>query len=253
MLLDDQPTPFDVRFRFLGFPVRVAVWFWLTMALLGEWTIHLGGQYLLLWIACGFISVLVHELGHAAFYRWFGSGWCEIVLRAFGGYASPDEEPGVRWKRIVVYLAGPGFGFLLLGLVVAVGFGLSRAEVNVPTAVGYALLFLFVMNLFWSLFNLLPIWPLDGGRVCRELCQASSARNPDAIAFGISFFTAAALVLIGVLAYLRSLPPAIAESLPFIPSPFMTVFLAVFAYSSYQLWQQAKQRFDWDDGDGWRR
>lgn len=257
MFLTFPETPFDLRFQLLRFPVRVTVWFWLVMALLGDWTLRMGAQFLILWVICGFVSILVHELGHALAYRWFGR-WSDITLMAFGGLTTPDGVPYERWKRIVVSLAGPGFGFGMVGLILVVRFGLSAAGLSPPQALAVTLGFLYWQNLFWSLFNLLPIWPLDGGRVCRELCQASSARNPDALAFGIGFFTAAGLAVVGLLSALGGLPPAIANSLPFVPGQFMMIWMILFAIENYMLWQQAQTSGGWgsrydDDREPWQR
>lgn len=256
MLFDTQPTPFDLRFRLLGFPVRVLPWFWLVMALLGEGTLRAGPQFLALWVLCGFVSVLVHELGHAVFYRRFGA-WCDILLLAFGGLAVADRAPAERWKRVVISFAGPGFGFALLAVVVAVSLGLSAAEVEVPVGVAAALGYLFLMNLYWNLFNLLPIWPLDGGKICLELCGATRARNPTATAFGISFGVAAGLALLGALAYVGRVPPGLPwVVLFFVPGPMMTLWMVMFAVQSYQLWQQAQNAGRWDgddDRDPWQR
>ena len=253
MILNAPDTPFDIRFRLFRFPVRVAVWFWLVMALLGEGYLFFGPQFLVLWVLCGFVSVLIHELGHAVFIRRFGH-WCDIELVMCGGQACPSGEPIERWKRVVISLAGPGFGFVAAGVVYATRYGLREAEVDVPFAVGIGLGMLFTQNLYWSLINLLPIWPLDGGRVSLEACQASSAANPNAVAFGIGFFTAAGLAVVGVAGMLNSLPPAVAASLPSwaIPGRFMLVIMIYFAVENYFLWQQAKQAGRWDR-EPWQR
>jgi stage IV sporulation protein FB len=87
VFIDHQPTSFDVTFRLGRFPVRVHPLFWLSMALIGlPWfdrSLLLG----LLWVACGFVSILVHELGHALAIRHYGSP-ASIQLIAFGGLAT---------------------------------------------------------------------------------------------------------------------------------------------------------------------
>ncbi len=258
-MFDSSPTAYDVRFSAFGIPVRVHPMFWLFMGLLGDFTLQLGVQFLLLWIACGFVSVLVHELGHALFIRQFGSP-VQIVLVAFGGAAIPSRVPYERWKRIVISLAGPGAGFLLLGLVVAAELGLGLGEAGGSPLLRAGLTFLFLMNLFWNLFNLLPIWPLDGGHVCRELCGAARLRQPDATAFLISFVVSAGLAAIGLMTLTHTLPPALADLLPWWlrPGMFMTMWMALFALNSYQLWQAAAQHRGWDadpddDTPPWRR
>src|SRR4051812_8973291 len=62
--IDTKPGPFDLRFRLFGTPVRVKVSFWIFMALFGYPTLQEGLGYLFVWIFCGFVSVLCHEMGH---------------------------------------------------------------------------------------------------------------------------------------------------------------------------------------------
>src|SRR5882724_3691893 len=104
-----------------GTPVRVKIWFWLFMALFG-WMMGLldrfGWQYLLLWVACGFVSVMVHELGHIVAGRCFGFPGA-IILNSFGGGAVGEYLRAERWQRIVIAASGPGAGFLFYGLVYA--------------------------------------------------------------------------------------------------------------------------------------
>ena len=82
------PTAYDLRFRLLGVPVRIHPLFWLVACLLGgpwlegRW----GAGYLLLWVACVFVSILVHELGHVLAGRAFGARG-HILLYSFGGLA----------------------------------------------------------------------------------------------------------------------------------------------------------------------
>ena len=246
MLADAPPTPFDLRFTLFGFPVRVSPWFWLVMAVLGENILRvLGPKYLLVWVLCGFVAILVHELGHAVVVRRFGSP-CQILLIAFGGLAVYPYPPAARWKRVMISLAGPGAGFALLAAVWGSSFAYPWPEAH--PLLGAAYIFLIEMCLFWNLLNLLPIWPLDGGKVCRELCGAVRLRNPDVAAFAISTLTAGGLAVVGLLAKTRSLPPEVAAWLPFIPGVWMTIWFALFAYESYQLWQQATRTRPWDHG-----
>src|SRR5438132_973156 len=88
MLLAEPPrTPFDLNFQVLGFPVRVHPLFWLVGLLLG---LGGGGEdagiRLVIWFAALFVSILIHELGHALMIRRFGRD-AYIVLYAMGGLA----------------------------------------------------------------------------------------------------------------------------------------------------------------------
>jgi len=186
------PTEFDLRFSLLGVPVRVHPIFWLSSAFL-VW--RLANQDLLL-VLVGvlsiFFSVLVHEMGHALVTRKYG--WnSEIVLYFFGGYATSMRNS--TWRDIAVSAAGPGAGFLfffaiwipcyLMGLVVpdeklfswiqvdptvtlrwpeAIKWG-TRANEVILFAIGVS----FFFNLAVNILNLLPVEPLDGGQISREL------------------------------------------------------------------------------------
>ncbi len=252
MLFDANPTPYDVRFSAFGIPVRVHPMFWLIMGLLGDWTLQIGPPYLLLWIACGFVSILIHELGHAVLIRAYGSQ----VHIAFGGYAQPyDAPPAERWKRIAISFAGPGANFLVVAGLELTHYFVNWGEQSLP--VQFVFLILYNINLCWGIFNLLPIWPLDGGRISRELCAGVRLRKPDAPAFCISFVTASVLAAVGLMSATQTLPPQIAELIPIRPGLFGTMFMAMFAVESYQLWQQAQQYSGWDDTDDdtppWRR
>ena len=103
-----------------------------------------------------FGSVLLHEMGHAAMARHFGIATHSITLYPFGGLAALDREPSTPAAEALVALAGP-----------AVNFALAAAAVPLA-ALGLPGAGLFLgLNLVLGLFNLLPAFPMDGGRVLR--------------------------------------------------------------------------------------
>lgn len=162
---ESAPTPFDMRFRLLGVPVRIHPMFWLVALMLGGSGTP---QSAAIWVVAVLISVLVHELGHALLQRRFG-GAPSIVLYGFGGLAMAPGVARSTWRNIAVSLAGPLAGFALAGIVDA---GVRFAGVP-QSRVAVALLNdLLLINIFWSVLNLAPIWPLDGGQVARELLVA---------------------------------------------------------------------------------
>src|SRR5690242_20582776 len=98
-----------------GIPIRVSPSFWIFSALWGWMSLPLdrwGYSYLLVWVGCMLVSILIHELGHALTALSFGER-SHIVLYSFGGLAIGDFQRVRRWQRIVIYLAGPGAGLLL--------------------------------------------------------------------------------------------------------------------------------------------
>jgi Zn-dependent protease len=137
-------------------------------------------------VAIVFVSILVHELGHAFVQRYFGGNpW--ITLYSFGGLASCndcDRSPG---SQILISLAGPFAGFLLAAVVVAILFALGRVQsfeldwipVNwVPfrSQLDLVIAIALLVNIAWGVLNLLPVYPLDGGHVARELFTLQSPR-----------------------------------------------------------------------------
>ena len=193
MFLPSHGTPYDLRFGLFGIPVTVSPFFWVMAVLLGfSWLSREPGgpANLVAWVLCVFVSIILHEFGHALTMRAFGH-YPEVVLHHFGGYATyrGHETAG---RSLIISAAGPAaqivvFLAILIGACVWMGVnpgvlfespryllashylvaeGLASAglfESNTPV---YALVdsMLFV-NLIWPLFNLLPVIPLDGGRI----------------------------------------------------------------------------------------
>ncbi len=169
-------TPYDLRFRLFGIPVTVIPWFWLA-ALITGWHSdsrdHLG--LLAIWIGCFFVSILVHEMGHALTALAFG--WPpEIYLYGFGGLAVYRPTSGrTTGRSVLISFAGPAAGFVLYGLVwiadQLIVPSIWFENLQVPTQLGI-LNFLYWMeriNLVWGLVNLIPVLPLDGGRIAEAL------------------------------------------------------------------------------------
>lgn len=164
--IEPPSTRADLNWKLLGFPIRVSPWFWVATALLG-WRGSKDFDDLLVWIACVLVSILVHEFGHAMTARAFGARDNRIVLHAFGGLAI--NTGGLkRWQRVVELLCGPGAGFVLAGV-----FWLLGAFVLDPTAMSDlakgAVANMVYIGLAWGLLNLLPVLPLDGGRIAHEI------------------------------------------------------------------------------------
>lgn len=179
-----------LRFKFLGFPVTVHWMFWLITALLGgaaDAASPSALQRLVVWVACVFVSVLWHELGHALMMRRFGDSQPQILLYGGGGLAV-GRAFRTRFEQILISLAGPGAGFVLAFLTWLV----DRAYPPVPRSlVDVAFADLLFINIVWSLVNLLPVIPLDGGRVS-EAVLANNRRLALMIslvcAAGMAFF-----------------------------------------------------------------
>ncbi len=112
-----------------------------------------------------FVSILLHELSHSIVARALGIRIERVTLFMFGGVAQMEEEPGTPRDEFAMAIAGPAMSILLAALFFLLWIGLYLAGVS---AVLWApLQYLSFINLAVGLFNLLPGFPLDGGRVLR--------------------------------------------------------------------------------------
>lgn len=167
-------------FRILGIPVRVHLG-WLLVALLIGWSLAMGSLPVVYaglstptyWamtaavvIGLG-LSILLHEFAHALVGRAMGISVDRITLFVFGGVAELHEEPRTAGSELAMAVAGPLFSFVLCGLV---GFAAGAAEVSgAPVMAVGVLTFIAALNFVMAVFNMLPAYPLDGGRVVRAV------------------------------------------------------------------------------------
>ncbi|QDT69600.1 Stage IV sporulation protein FB [Planctomycetes bacterium MalM25] len=217
LFASSAPSPYDLSFQLFGIPVRITPFFWVV-------ALFLASQYPLdgavVFVAAVLVSIVVHELGHAFVQRAFG-GRPSITLYAFGGLAS---APGVHdgwWRQVLISLAGPFAGFFLAGMVWA-----ALEFVGPPNARlgAFFLNALLLINIAWGVINLAPIWPLDGGRVARELF---TVLMPPATGIRVSLWVSmlcAALVGVVLFVITRSL--------------WNAALFGMLAYQSYETLQQ---------------
>src|SRR5262249_49649149 len=187
-------TPYDLRWRMFGIRVRVHPLFWVMAALINWNLLELGIQYLVVGVACVFVSILLHELGHVVVGNLFGSRG-HIILGAFGGLAVGSIDLRSRWQRIAVSFAGPGAQLILWAVLQYVVVpGLTQPlelMVFTNTLLWATLSSLLFINLYWPLLNLLPIWPLDGGMITRDLVGWFTPRNAVCLSLQISILVSA--------------------------------------------------------------
>ena len=121
--------------------------------------------HLLLLFSC----VILHELGHALMARRFGIATREIVILPIGGVARLERMPDKPLQEILVAIAGPGVNVVLMTLFGALmlGSGATPRLSAEALATTSTLEFLFVVNVVMFAFNLIPAFPMDGGRVLR--------------------------------------------------------------------------------------
>jgi Zn-dependent protease len=209
--------------------------FWLVSLLLG-----LGGNpkpdQMLLWVGTVFVSIIVHEMGHALMAR--AHGWQpSITLHGFGGLASYRPTYHTTSSSLLISIAGPAAGFLFAAGVLATLMALGhRVEFDWPplsrmpfTWEGFdsqranmLVFFLLYVNIFWGLVNLLPVYPLDGGQIAREVLCVFNPSDGMRQSLWLSVIMAGA---IAVLAFTR------------LDDKYIAFFFAYLAYTSYSTLQ----------------
>lgn len=248
-MFGQSETPYDLRFQALGIPVRVHPMFWLFMGLIGWQDQNIPA--VLIFIGCAFVSILVHEFGHGLTARAFGSP-ASIVLWGLGGLCYSNSDRQTPLQRLAVVAFGPGAGFLFCGVVMLVYsaiFGL-----NLDEQISFALYALFgvisdhlgpalmklkfeprshalnpqiviyrdliFINIMWGILNILPIWPLDGGRICEIVLSQLNPFHGRRWTHIISMLTAG-LCAIAIFHFTGSL--------------LNTIFFAYFVVMNYQM------------------
>src|SRR4051812_30340811 len=153
--------------------------------------------------------VVLHELGHALMARWFGIGTRDITLYPIGGVARLERMSEHPLEEMCIALAGPAVNGVIVAVLLALGAGtlgaLHAGGVSVTLSglqdsfvVGY-LAALTLTNLVMAVFNLLPAFPMDGGRVLRAFLSLLMPRlqaTEIAVYFGVA--VAILLGLVGI-------------------------------------------------------
>jgi Zn-dependent protease len=161
--------------KILGIEVRIHVTFLLLLGWIGLLYYQMGGMpaalEALLFVSLVFVCVLLHEFGHALAARHYGIRTPDITLLPIGGLARLERMPDNPWQELVVAIAGPMVN-VVIAAVLFVIFGISGESMNLgaiehsTTGLPQSLL---VLNLWLVAFNMLPAFPMDGGRVLRAL------------------------------------------------------------------------------------
>ncbi|MBD3257146.1 CBS domain-containing protein [candidate division GN15 bacterium] len=165
-------------FSIFGFEVKLD-WSWLILAVLISWTLAAGyfplsypdlstATYVLMGIggALGlFLSVVFHELAHSLVARQYGIPMRGITLFIFGGVAQMTEEAKDPKSELLMAVAGPIASVLIGGLF----FTIASLEMFAvwPESLTAVLSYLALINILLAVFNMIPAFPLDGGRVLR--------------------------------------------------------------------------------------
>jgi len=221
--------------RIAGIDVFVHPTFLLILLLPGVWEIGL------LTMAAVFGCVLLHEFGHALMARRYGIGTRDITLYPIGGVARLERMPRAPGAELLIALAGPAVNFAIVAALVMLGvLGLMGGELS--AAPGDFLGTLLGINLFLGLFNLIPAFPMDGGRVLRALLSGLTGRaTATIIAATIGRILA---IVFGVLSLVVTQNPVHVALAAFI-------FFAARAEEAQVLHEERRQRFDGVDQGIW--
>lgn len=162
-----------------------------------------------------FACVLAHEFGHILAARGFGIPTPEVILLPIGGVARLQRIPERVGEELAVAIAGPLVNFTIAGTLIAI-FGVVPATVelaSLPT-ISDILPDLVTINLFLGLFNLIPAFPMDGGRIFRAgLSLLTDRERATRIASAIGQALAIAFGFVGL-----------------VSGNFILIFIAVFVY-----------------------
>jgi Zn-dependent protease len=156
--------------RLFGIPLRVHFTFWfLPLYVILASPAGTPIPFVLLMILAIFGCVVLHELGHALAARWYGIRTRDITLYPIGGVASLQRISEKPLEELVIAIAGPAVNVIIvaaLTVVIALAHALSPATF-VNSLLSDFLEILWQANGIMILFNLIPAFPLDGGRIFR--------------------------------------------------------------------------------------
>lgn len=179
-----------VQFKLFGFPIRIHWLFWILCAFLAMGDLQEGGRYglimLIIWVGTILSSIMWHELGHAFFRKRYGAPYSEITLWGLGGLCS---GPGgfTRHQSMMISFAGPLFNFILGTAIVLLANFFPINSLYFERFVRIAIW----VNFGWGILNLLPILPLDGGRIFQAFMANRAPRIVPMVGLVLSILFAA--------------------------------------------------------------
>ena len=207
-----------VQFNLFGISIKVEPMFWLTIGLLGAFGSRMESSSDLLGIAlfvmAAFISILVHEMGHALTIKKFGLP-TYVVLTTMGGYATHPPGRLSRKQSFIVSAAGP-FVQIVLGLIVL--FWVFPYFVGQNVLIREFFSDLAIVSIVWAIFNCMPIYPLDGGQMLGAILGTRRTKTLHLV----SMITAGILGVLGLMS----------------GQLFIMLFMGMFFYQNLQQYQR---------------
>jgi len=161
-------------FRIFGIQLAVHASFVLLLAYWGYQGWLEGGGWGMAWsvglIVLFFVCVILHELGHSLTARRYGINVPRIMLLPIGGMAEFDRIPRKPSQELLITVAGPAVNFLLVALLLPLVWSdFFRGEGVAAYSPAGVIVQLVYANLIMGVFNLVPVFPMDGGRIFRAL------------------------------------------------------------------------------------
>ncbi len=233
-------TRFDLHFSLARVPIRVHPLFWVMTVLFGAASGNI--WQLLIWVVAVFVSIVIHELGHAFVMKMFGQP-SRILLYLGGGLTIPEPVHwGNRWinvslkpaQEILIALAGPVAGFLFALLIILGGAAAGGLVMMTPlfgiipfptvyllssgTLVNSIISTFIWVNIFWGFINLMPVYPLDGGNVARSLFIQFDPRDGLQKSLWVSFIAGCVVGVVGIFLFHNA---------------YLTLLFGLLAFQSY--------------------
>ncbi len=208
-----------IRFTLFGVQVSIHPTLWLTLAILGRAYMVSNMVELmsaLLFIIAAFVVLLAHEMGHALVGRHLGGGQPVVYLAWLGGDCTNESARLTRLQGVAMTAAGP-LASLAVGLVAYLGlclyvgdfalgsalsvgfaFGVMPAEVlmSYPPLAMFFFFYLVEVSCWWTVLNLLPIFPLDGGQIMQGLMKSRAQMH--AISLAVAVVLAVTFAVLGL-------------------------------------------------------
>lgn len=143
-----------------------------------------------------FASIALHEMGHVISALMTGKKVYAVKILPIG-LGAIIEENGVRWQNVVVYSCGPFTNILLYTLCSIIQLYYQKYEDNIY--------FLMQINIYLAVFNLMPVLPLDGGKIFREILRMRiGIRSASKFNIKVSIILCTLLILLGIIQFLNS-------------------------------------------------
>jgi len=172
-----------------------------------------------IWAIVIFISILLHEMGHALTALYFGQK-VRIEFVGFGGMTHQSGRSLKLWQHLLITLNGPLVGLALCTLSY---WTLTLVSKETPPLFIASLQILFWINLVWTVLNLLPVQPLDGGQLLKVILTMCFGLTGTKIAFFLSLISGALLTV-----YLILTPYFIAG-----------ILFMLLTFENFKLWREA--------------